>query len=131
MMNKIIKNIQVFFLWLAWLIIIAHLVVPHDHHLADLFSNHSDSCPLSNGRASHSPAFPFHCHAFNDLSSEKATIFIITHNIQNNDVVISTIFNSFVFELQFSGKAIFDIREPVICSDVPELSSLRAPPSLT
>ncbi|MDO9340476.1 MAG: hypothetical protein Q7T72_08120 [Bacteroidales bacterium] len=131
MMRKIIKNISVFFLWLACLVIIAHVIVPHDHHLADSFTTKEDSCPVSNGKTGHSSGFPIHCHAFNDLTSEKATIYFFTCNIQYNDIVISSFFYPFAFELQFHYIPIIDLRESFPDPYLLELSQFRAPPLLS
>ncbi len=131
MMRKIIKNISVFFLWLAWLVITAHVIIPHDHHLAESFTNQEDSCPVSNGKTSHSSGFPVHCHAFNDLTSEKATTYYFTCNIQYNNIVISSFFDPFTFELQFHYILIIDLRESFPDPYFLELSQFRAPPSLS
>ena len=130
MMSKIIKKIPVFFLWLAGLAIIAHIIIPHDHHLAGLFINQEDVCPVSNGKTGHSSGFPIHCHAFNDLASEKATKFVLTRNIPTNDISISGFPDASAFEFQVPRIMIYDIRKPFPDSPLLELSQLRAPPSL-
>ncbi|MCX6320220.1 MAG: hypothetical protein NTX93_00220 [Bacteroidia bacterium] len=131
MMHKIIKNIPAFFLLLAGLVITAHLIIPHDHHLADSFTTKEDSCPVSNGKSGHSSGFPIHCHAFNDLTSEKATAYYFICNIQNNDILISSFFDSLAFELQFHIIPIIDLRESFPDHYLLELSQFRAPPSLS
>lgn len=130
-MSKIFKNISVFSLWLAWLVITAHLIIPHDHHLADSFTSKDDSCPVSNGKTDHSSGFPIHCHAFNDLNSEKAITYFFTCNIQYNDIVISSFFDPLAFELQFHYIPIIDLRESFPDPYLLELSQFRAPPSLS
>jgi hypothetical protein len=130
-MNKIIKNMPVFFLWLAWLVITAHQIIPHDHHLADTYSNQEDSCPVSNSKTGHHHGFPYHCHAFNDLASEKATTYVLQANIQTNDVLISGFPDIFVFELQVTLTTISNIRKFFPDFYLLELSPLRAPPSLS
>jgi hypothetical protein len=131
MMSKVFKNIPVFFLWIAWLVLTAHLIIPHDHHLSDSFSHQEESCPVSNGKTGHLPGFPVHCHAFNDLTSEKATICFVKRNIRYNDSATSSFFDSFTFDFQFPPIAIIDFREPIINSHFLELAHLRAPPSLS
>jgi len=130
-MNKAIKNIHIFFLWLACLVITAHLIIPHDHHLADSFTSNDDSCPVSNGKTDHTSGFPVHCHALNDLTSEKATTFYFTNNIQNNDIVIRSIIDPFAFEFQFHIIPIIELREPFPDHYLLELSQFRAPPSIS
>lgn len=132
-MGKIIKNIPAFFLWLAWLIITAHLIIPHDHHLADSFTADENACPVSNGKGktSHNSGFPVHCHAFNDLTSEKAINYFFSENIQHNDIGISNSFDPFKFDLQLPGITIFNLRKTFTDSYFLKFSALRAPPSLT
>jgi len=130
-MRKIIKNIPVFFLWLAWLVIIAHSIIPHDHQFADSFTAKEDACPVSNGKTGHNSGFPIHCHAFNDLTSEKALTYFFSENIRYNDISISSFFDPFAFELQFLCTTIIDIRKPFPDSHLLDLSPLRAPPSLS
>jgi hypothetical protein len=131
MMSKVIKNIPAFFLWFAWLIITAHLMIPHDHHSGDSFIAKEDACPGSNGKTGHSSGFPMHCHAFNDLTSEKATIFFIIENIQDNVIAFSSFPDPFAFEIQSRGISIFDIRKPILNAYYLELTPLRAPPSIS
>ena len=129
-MSKVFKIIPVFSLWLACLVITAHLIIPHDHHIADSFSSMDDSCPVSNEKTDHTSGFPVHCHAFNDLTSEKATTYYLTCDIQNNDIVISSIFDPFAFELQFHIISIIELRDSFPDPYLLELSQFRAPPSL-
>jgi hypothetical protein len=130
-MSKISKYIPVFFLWLAWLVITAHLIIPHDHHLSDTFACQEDSSHGISSKTGHHPAFPVHCHAFNDLASEKATAYSIIKNIQLADCSIRSFPDLYVFESQIPIITIFDI-----CKSFPDLyllesSLLRAPPSLS
>jgi len=82
-LGKFLKKAAVFFLWLAVTIIMAHAVIPHDHHseitLTDTSCNAHES-----GAHQHNP-LPVHCHAFNDLVCEKfAFSFFKIHNTSNN-----------------------------------------------
>ena len=129
-MCKIIKYISGFCLWLAWMVMTAHLIVPHDHHLADSFTNKEDKCPVSESKTGHSSGFPIHCHAFNDFASEKAFKYVIIENIQSNDISFSGFPAALTLELQLPRILISDIREPFPDSYLLEISSLRAPPSL-
>jgi hypothetical protein len=129
-MMKIIKNIPVFFLWLAGLAVNAHMIIPHDHHLVWSGTSQEDSCPVSNSKSTHHSGFPIHCHAFNDLASEKATSYLVTRIAQHNDFIKSSLSDLIADKFQFSGIRIIDIREPFPDSHLLEFSSLRAPPSL-
>jgi hypothetical protein len=70
-LGKFLKKVAVLFLWLAMTIIMAHAVIPHDHHSE--ISTPDTSCNAhENGADRHNP-LPVHCHAFNDLVCEKFT----------------------------------------------------------
>jgi hypothetical protein len=70
-LRSFIKNITVVFLCLAGAVIIAHSVIPHDHH-PDVSVYEDDISCKGSTENSHSH-FPFHCHALNDLVCEKFT----------------------------------------------------------
>jgi hypothetical protein len=130
-MRKIMKILDGLFLLLAGLVIVAHQIIPHDHHFAESASGKADPCPYSNSRSDHSPGFPVHCHAFNDLASEKVVI-IIPENIVRNNI---TVFNYFTEKLhycpQLQPEIVLDFSVPLTNSDQHDLALLRAPPSLT
>jgi hypothetical protein len=94
--SKVFKNIAVFSLWIAGLVIIAHLLIPHDHHSDCSVFNNDNECHAQN-TAHHdkSPAFPMHCHALNDLTFEKASnTFLIYSDIPTCDLFILNRFDS-------------------------------------
>lgn len=130
-MSKIIKNTPVFLLWLAGLAFCAHLMIPHDHHLGNTCSDQEDTCPVSNKKTSHSAGYPIHCHAFNDVASEKAISYHLIPHVQNQDVSIIGFLDGYTFDLQVACTTIFDIRKPFPDFHLLELSQLRAPPSLS
>ena len=70
-MGKLFKIIPVFFIWLAGLILSAHLIVPHDHHINYTFNFQDSQCPVSENQADHHAGFPIHCQALNDLKAEE------------------------------------------------------------
>jgi hypothetical protein len=128
-MTRIIKKIQFFFLFLAISVLNAHMIIPHDHHIADSGACHDNTFPVSkNGHKRH-PGFPPHCHAFNDLASEKAITFQIVKQIQIHDFLPGSMHGSEA-SAQLPWIRIIDgLTQPVINS-LPELSFLRAPPVL-
>ena len=130
MMRKNFKYAYVFSLWLAGLFLCAHLIIPHDHHIADTFSYQEKNCPASDDKSGHHSGFPIHCHAFNDLASEKFRPYNFSHNIQYNSITIHRFSDAFTFELQISCVNIIDLQKPVLDSYALELSLLRAPPAL-
>jgi len=123
-MRKIFKYMSVFFLWIAGLTLSVHLLIPHDHHIADTLSNQDKNCPVSNNKS----GFPVHCHAFNDLASEKSRPFHVTQNIQFNFIVFNSFSDTSDFELQIPSVSVIDLQKPVFDLFTLELSLLRAPP---
>ena len=129
-MSKVIKYIPVLFLLIAWLVMFAHQIIPHDHHLSESFTNKDDSCPLSKNKSNHHPIFPVHCHAFNDLTAEKAITFVLSDNVRNNNLFFSGIADVFASDMQRPMIHSLYFSKPLTDSDFPELSLLRAPPLL-
>ncbi|MBK9391897.1 MAG: hypothetical protein IPN68_17525 [Bacteroidetes bacterium] len=68
-MSRIFKYTSIIFSWVACIALVAHLIIPHDHHSADSFPEQDNKCPAENNH-SHN-GIPVHCHAFNDLCSGK------------------------------------------------------------
>jgi hypothetical protein len=129
-MGKIFKNISVFFLLLAGLTLSAHLLIPHDHHIADTLSNQAEKCPVSNDKSDHKSGLPIHCHAFNDIFLEKFRSFHVYLNIQSNFIAITSLSYTVSFKLQVLCESVITLQKPVIQSYALKSSPLRAPPSL-
>lgn len=129
-MSKFIKSIPISLLWLSWIVFTAHLVFPHDHHLIDSFTTKEDSCPVSKGNIGHQSGFPVHCHAFNDLVSEKAITYVISKYIHSDNISTGCYPDTLTFNLPISGITITNKPEHVAVSYMLGLSTLRAPPSL-
>jgi hypothetical protein len=130
MMSKILKNVPVFLFWLAGFILCAHSIIPHDHHIADAFSNQGEKCPSSNSNSGHRTGFPIHCNAFNDIASDKSRSNNFSQNIQYSFFALSKSFERSDPELQVSCINIIDLQKPFFDSYALELSLLRAPPAL-
>lgn len=130
-MSKVFKNIAVFSLWLAGLVIMAHLLVPHDHHSDCSVFNKDGECHAVNTiHPDKSPVFPMHCHALNDLTFEKTTItFFVNNNFPACDLFNLNFFDSVIADLDLSCIKIKDFQKPVIETDFLRLSPFRAPPS--
>lgn len=124
-MMKILKSISVFSLWIAGLTLSAHLLLPHDHHIDDTTSNQNKNCPVSNNKS----GFPVHCHAFNDLTSEKSRPNQISQKIPFYFIAFSNFSDTSDFDLQIPCGGITDLQKPVFDSFTLELSLLRAPPA--
>jgi hypothetical protein len=129
-MSKLIKYIPVFSLWLAGLALVTHLIIPHDHHLAEACANQEETCPVSDKNTGNHHGFPVHCHAFNDIASEKAIIFPLLKKNQSDNSSVTRQSNTLVIESGVFQKTIFDIYSSFTDSYLLEYSSLRAPPSI-
>ena len=127
-MSKSVRIISGVCLWFAWLVLTAHLMIPHDHHLMESFTGQEESCPASTDNTHHHSGIPVHCHAFNDLASEKAITFVLNDNIQSDNVSFNNYSDPFLFDFQLSFITIHDIRKPFPDPSLLELSALRAPP---
>lgn len=114
----------------AVLAINLHMVIPHDHHQSELFTVNGDDCPASHSKTSHNSGIPVHCNAFNDLTSEKTIIPVLTRHVECK-------FFMTVRAFDLDELCLYNFR-----ADLPELSSagydyechditlLRAPPSI-
>jgi len=129
-MRKFLKKMPVFFLLIAWLVMFAHQIIPHDHHMSESITSQDDSCPLSKNKSNHHPVFPAHCHAFNDLASEKAITFVLNDNVLNCNLFFSIVTDVFAFDMQHQLIIAPDFSKHLTDPDFPELSLLRAPPLL-
>jgi hypothetical protein len=125
-MRKIIKNIPAFFLWIAWLVITAHLIIPHDHHSSDLYGNKEDECPVTDGKSGHNHGLPVHCHAFNDLVTEKVIKYIPGKHIQSHDFTLYD-FNK-ISDFQTFHITIIEQHKTFASNPTVEFYALRAPP---
>ncbi len=129
-MSKVIKDISVLFLWIACLSVCAHLIIPHDHHVNILNECTRDDRPCSEGKSNHGSGFPLHCHAFNDLPSEKHISFDFIKKIQYNYTSINDFPEGSAFRFSTFCGTISEFGKPYHNDFQLELALLRAPPSL-
>jgi hypothetical protein len=130
-MRKVIKIIPVFSLWLACLALVSHLMIPHDHHLTETYTPQEESCPVSNENTGHQQGFPVHCHAFNVSDLQRAVIYILIKENQSDDISSIEPQNAFVSGSGDFHITLFDTGKFFTDSYFLELSSLRAPPSIS
>lgn len=107
------------------------MIIPHDHHLADSNFCQEKKYPVSKDRTTHHPSLPAHCHAFNDLASEKAIVYNLIKYVKYPDFTPGSVLTQAISNLQFSCGRNFDLFVLPVNSGILELSSLRAPPSLS
>ena len=130
-MSKVFKNIAVFSLWLAGLVIMAHLAIPHDHHSDCSSLSQENECHADNTKLPvKAPVFPIHCHALNDLTFEKASVIFVVHNdLVTCDLFTVSFFDSAISTFDLPGIKIKDFPKPLLETDFLRLSPFRAPPS--
>lgn len=132
-MSRNSKNIAVYSLWIVGVIIIAHLLIPHDHHSdCSVFNNH-ELC--QNNIFDHHPlkshGFPIHCHSLNDLTLEKiATVLPVCNGIQSINLFIPGFVNQDIPDSPLSEIRIKDFHKPLLDTYFLRFAPLRAPPSL-
>ncbi|HEX7494819.1 MAG TPA: hypothetical protein VF346_11410 [Bacteroidales bacterium] len=131
MIVRIIRYMRTFFLFLAVALLNAHMIIPHDHHLTDSDFCQGKKYPVSKDRTTHHPSFPAHCHAFNDLASEKAIVYNSIRCVKYPDIIPGSVVVPAVSNLKIAWGMIFDFYVLPVNSVILELSSLRAPPFLT
>ncbi len=98
-MNQNKKNIKIFFIYLAGLILAFHALTPHDHHYNATF----DFSHKAEQSDNHQNNNPLHCFSFNDLITDKtgfsAGKVLVTKRITNivefNDIFAQTTENPY------------------------------------
>ena len=121
---------SVLLLWIAGLTVGAHLIIPHDHHSDESFIEQDVNCPASGHESEDKSGLPLHCHAFNDLTSERLKPFQISENIQFSFVIFSIITDTSDIVSSSSYISLIELSKPFIDSGLLKFSSLRAPPAL-
>lgn len=129
-MNKFKGFLPLFSVSLATLVFYAHMLIPHDHHLSDSDASSDQTCPLSDNTSGRHSRFPMHCHAFNDLTSEKAINLIIIKSIKSLDSepILQSNSSDINIQLFVTGQIFLSVQ--TVNSGMLELTFLRAPPSL-
>lgn len=129
-MRKTFKNIPSVAMWLAAAAIWAHMIIPHDHHISETFTDQEQNCPASHHQAGDKSEIPIHCHAFNDIASKVTRSYYIPHIFTDGFVALVILPDDLISELQVSCARIIDFQAPFLCSSYQKLNLLRAPPSL-
>jgi hypothetical protein len=129
-MKKVSSKTSVLFLWAAWLLLTAHSIIPHDHHSQESFGAIENSCLASGHQSDHNSKFPGHCHALNDLTSEKAIVYSFPGNIRFINFMATENARLLTFESYLNSFIIIELPEHLPVSHLLELSPFRAPPVL-
>jgi cytochrome bd-type quinol oxidase subunit 1 len=72
-MKRLFENTGKLLLSAATLVIVLHLLIPHDHHQESLCFHTPYNMPAHEHHTDN-PAFPAHCHAFNDLDAQDKNV---------------------------------------------------------
>lgn len=129
-MRKFSRLVSYVSLWLAVAAIWAHMIIPHDHHIFDSTADQEQNCPASNHEPGNKPEYPVHCHAFNDLSSEKAKSFYVSQKIADIFTISVRISEDPYAESRVTGIIFSDFQPPYKNSSYHSVFLLRAPPYL-
>jgi hypothetical protein len=121
-----------FGVWLAGLIIIAHLLIPHDHHYESPVFGKEDACQKNDfGHPAKAPAYSFHCHGLNDLMFEKITYNFVVHQPHLTSDLFTLSLPDLVNPINSTSFVkIKDFEIPLIETAILRLSPFRAPPTL-
>ena len=130
-MIRISRYISGLSLSIALLAFIFHMIIPHDHHMAEINSLPGDKCPASENNTSHNNGLPVHCYSLNDLASEKATRFQIAEQlkfsvIEQGRLTLHSVLYPDVYCIEIFENTLLPYDSWLI-----ESSPLRAPPSLS
>lgn len=95
-MNRVGKNMRMIAILLAGLVILLHSVITHHHH-SDLSADHFSSVNNANQvPGESSDEANKHCHAFNNIITEKVTSKTFNINIEpNSSLILISVFNTF------------------------------------
>lgn len=126
----IIKSIRAFFLLVAMVALVFHMIIPHDHHLAGSAVGVKESCPISSNKSDHRPIFPVHCHVFNDMAAERFSQVVVRQVTQTGFVSVIWRSGYILPELDLSSTVIENSGDHFTEIYISSFSPLRAPPSL-
>jgi hypothetical protein len=129
-MMKNIKKVRTIFMCIAVLAIIMHMVIPHDHHQADSFACQDRECPVSDDNGGHHTGMPVHCHACNDLTSEKSVILVVVSHFESKCFIAGNSVHYMAPVLNQANYTENKISGNHTDSVYPGINLLRAPPSI-
>jgi hypothetical protein len=118
-------------LLVAGLTLMAHNIIPHDHHITGTDNGERESCPASEERQHHHPLFPAHCHAFNDLAAEKFTPVVAKYDTGNSFAAVIWLPEAIIHRICLIQTSLYTFPVTIQEIQIPESSHLRAPPSIS
>ena len=130
-MNSERKNIRIVLILLAGLVILLHSIVSHHHH-SDLFSKYSISVFNTNQIPGEtSDEANKHCHAFNNIITEKVTSNTFNIRIESNfNLIFVSVFGTFLGINKVEPTTFFIQNFVIIKQYFSTALSFRGPPAL-
>jgi len=128
--RKILRYSSFFFFWLAGIALVAHLIIPHDHHNTEYVPGQNKECPVENQNHHQKHGFPIHCHAFNDLAAEKVVKYNSGEKNQNffTDFICES--DLYITKVSAGINIYCNYTEPFPSFILTDFFRLRAPPEL-
>ena len=129
-MNSERKNIRIVLILLAGLAILLHSIVSHHHH-SDLFSDNSSVFNTNQIPGESSDEANKHCHAFNNIITEKVTSKTFDTKIESNFNLIFVSVIGIFLSINKVEQTTFFIQDIVIIKQYfRTVQSFRGPPAL-
>jgi len=130
-MNRAGKNMRMVLILLAGLVILIHSIVTHHHH-SDLFGDNFSSVLNTNKiPGESSDEANKHCHAFNNIITEKVTSKCFNISIESNfNLIFISAFGTFPGINNLEPTAFFIPNIVIIKQYFSTVLSFRGPPAL-
>ncbi|MDD2306772.1 MAG: hypothetical protein PHP53_18875 [Prolixibacteraceae bacterium] len=129
-MNSERKNIRIVLILLAGLVILLHSIVSHHHH-SDLFSDNSSVFNANQIPGESSDEANKHCHAFNNIITEKVTSKTFDTRIESNfNLIFVSVFGIFLSINKVEQNTFFIQNIVIIKQYFRTVQSFRGPPAL-
>lgn len=128
-MNSERKNIRIVLILLAGLAILLHSIVSHHHH-SDLFSDNSSVFNTNQIPGESSDEANKHCHAFNNIITEKVTSKTFDTRVESNfNLIFVSVFGIFLSINKVEPTTFFIQNIVIIEQYFRTVQSFRGPPA--
>ncbi len=118
--------------WMAALVIILHLIEPHDHHKNEINHQEQDHCSNPVEQSGSSSGMPVHCVILNDITIEKITPpFIADHHLPTIDLFFDSQPDFYAEDNVRITSLYIDYSVGITDEDFHIIPNLRAPPFIS
>jgi hypothetical protein len=130
-MNRVGKNMRMTAILLAGLVILLHSVITHHHH-SDLSTDHFSSVNNANQvPGESSDEANKHCHAFNNIITEKVTSKTFNIKIEpDSNLILISVFNTFSYTSNVESATYVIWNLNIVKQYFSTVLSFRGPPTL-